>query len=99
MEDLYTKPYSKTETISTTLSASKTYDTYLNLIYGPKSESDNEEIEDSDSLTSEGDEILSGAPIDKKNARKENSEKDIGDFNNIEYLPAADTTGLLKKVW
>ncbi|CAG8716754.1 3038_t:CDS:2, partial [Dentiscutata heterogama] len=29
---------------------------------------------------------------------KENSEKDIDDFNNVEYLPAIDTTGLLKKV-
>ncbi|CAG8659061.1 13734_t:CDS:2, partial [Racocetra persica] len=141
MEDLYVEPYSETETISTTPSASsansltrkkrkttslvhpyiellkklfapnhesgKTYDTYLNLIYGPQSESDKEGIEDSDSSTSEKDEILSGGLRQhwqyahrqfRQKMRKENSEKDIDDFNNVEYLPAADTDGLLKKV-
>ncbi|CAG8768651.1 15760_t:CDS:2, partial [Cetraspora pellucida] len=75
-----------------------------------QSESDKEGIEDSDSLTSERDEIPSGGRKKdkekgqkkgkekannsyrhKKGARKENSEKDINDFNNIKYLLVADT--------
>ncbi|CAG8613177.1 15755_t:CDS:2, partial [Racocetra persica] len=39
----------------------ETYETYLNLIYGPQSENDNEEIgEESESSTSEEDEMPSG---------------------------------------
>ncbi|CAG8715668.1 210_t:CDS:2, partial [Racocetra fulgida] len=85
----------------------ETYDTYLNLIYGPQSESDKEGIEDSDSSTSKEDEILSDGSRQhwqyanrqfRQKMWKENSEKDIDDFNNVEYLPAADTDGLLKKV-
>ncbi|CAG8456639.1 7010_t:CDS:2 [Cetraspora pellucida] len=33
-----------------------------------------------------------------KNIKKGNSEKNIDDFNHIEYLPTADTVGLLQKV-
>ncbi|CAG8793465.1 23095_t:CDS:2, partial [Cetraspora pellucida] len=70
----------------------------------PQSESNNEKIEDSDSSTSEEDKILSGKENTnssyryKKNTRIKNSEKNIDDFNNVEYLPVANTTSLLKKV-
>ncbi|CAG8712676.1 7823_t:CDS:2, partial [Dentiscutata heterogama] len=41
----------------------ETYNTYLNLIYGLQNKSDNKETEESDSSTSEEDEILSGVQI------------------------------------
>ncbi|CAG8638925.1 11782_t:CDS:2, partial [Cetraspora pellucida] len=71
----------------------ETYDTYLDLIYGPQSENDNEEVEESDSSTSDEDEIPSGG------SRKHwQYAHHIDDFNNVEYLPAANTVGLLQKV-
>ncbi|CAG8770445.1 6391_t:CDS:10, partial [Gigaspora margarita] len=66
----------------------ETYDTYLDLIYGPQIESNNEVIEESDSSTSEDNGIPSG----------DSFEKNVDDFNHVEYLLAANTVGLLQKV-
>ncbi|CAG8484715.1 8814_t:CDS:2 [Cetraspora pellucida] len=120
------------KTFASNYESGETYDIYFDLIYRSQSESDKKGIEDSDSSTSERDEIPSGSSCQhwqyahrqfrqkmrltkekgqkkgkekannsyrhKKGARKKNSKKDIDDFNNVEYLLAADTDGLLKKI-
>ncbi|CAG8796245.1 17072_t:CDS:2, partial [Cetraspora pellucida] len=67
---------------------------YLDLIYRPQSENDNEEVEESDSSTSDKDEIPSGGS--QKHWQYAHY---MDEFNNVEYLPAANTVGLLQKVW
>ncbi|CAG8847344.1 31706_t:CDS:2, partial [Gigaspora margarita] len=72
----------------------ETYDTYLDLIYGPQIESDNEVIEESDSSTSEDD----GLPSGGSRQHWQYAHRQFHDFNHVKYLSAADTVGLLQKV-
>ncbi|CAG8676005.1 17605_t:CDS:2, partial [Gigaspora rosea] len=75
----------------------ESYDTYLNLIYGSQCENISEE--ESDSSISDGDEIPTSSSRQHWQYAHHQFRQKMHDFNRIEYLPVASTTGLLQKVW
>ncbi|CAG8664971.1 35028_t:CDS:2 [Racocetra persica] len=79
------------------LENSETIDNYLDLIYGPSTDS----IEEDSNSSSISDNDKSGrchGGHKKSHITKKKKNCEIEDTNKIEYLPPADTTNLIQKV-